>query len=213
MLAVSILCTDPAHPVNSWIENWRVQEASRAKIEILRDVSEAGGGDFLFLVSCHQIVSAAVRANYDFSLVLHASELPFGRGMSPHIWQIIEGANRFPLTLLNAEDALDSGDIWQQEWLDFDGTELFDAINAKIFSAEVRLMTWALNNCFKSKPRAQTGVGTMYRRRKPEDSRVDPSKPLADSFDLLRICDPARYPAFFELRGKRYKIHIESAGS
>ena len=30
-----------------------------------------------------------------------------------------------------------------------------------------------------------------------------------DQFDLMRTCDPNRYPAFFELYGKKYKIILE----
>lgn len=209
MLAVTVICTDPKHPVNRWVEAWKARESHRADIAIVRDVAEAAGGDFLFLVSCHQIVRAELRARYRHSLVLHASALPHGKGMSPHVWQILEGSNRFPVTLLNAEDALDSGDIWKQEFMDFDGTELFDAINLKVFTAELALMTWALDNCDVASPRKQVGEGTMYRRRKPEDSRIDPGASLSEVFNLLRVCDPDRFPAFFHMNGQRYKIRLE----
>jgi methionyl-tRNA formyltransferase len=33
--------------------------------------------------------------------------------------------------------------------------------------------------------------------------------PLAEQFDLQRICDPERYPAFFELHGHRYKLTLD----
>ncbi len=94
--------------MNAWLERWRADNVAVHTVEIVRDVSEARGGDFLFLVSCHQIVKKATRDNYAFTLVLHASDLPRGRGMSPHVWQVIEGKNTIPLTLLNAEDGIDT---------------------------------------------------------------------------------------------------------
>lgn len=209
MFDVSILCTDPMHPVNGWIENWAVEVADRTVVRIFRDYHELRGGDFLFLVSCHQIIRKPVRDLFRYTLVLHASDLPHGRGMSPHIWRILEGADRLVLSLLNAEDELDSGDIWQQHEILLDGTELFDEINRKVFEAELALMSWAIDNCDYSAPRPQQGKASFYRRRTQEDSRIDIDQPLRANLDLLRVSDPDRYPAFFEYRGQRYRLRLE----
>lgn len=209
MQSVSILCTDPTHPVNSWLEAWAERESSRARTEIRRDMKELEGGDFLFLVSCHQIIRKPVRDLYRHTLVLHASALPQGRGMSPHIWQLLEGADRITLSLLKAEDGLDSGDIWHQVEMVFDGTELHDEIHRKLFDAEVELMSWALDHCDSTTARPQHGEGSFYRKRNPDDSRVDIERPFKEAIHLLRVADPDRYPAFFEYRGQKYRIRID----
>lgn len=207
---IAILCTDPHHPVNSWLERWADGLPRHHTVRISRDWRDLAGGDLLFLVSCHQIVPAEARTAYRHTLVLHASALPQGRGMSPHVWQILEGADRITVTLLDAVDELDRGDIWHQVVLAFDGTELHDEIHAKLFDAEVALMSWAVDNIDGSLPRPQdSGPGTYYRKRTPDDSRIDPQRPLAEAFDLLRVADPQRYPAFFEHRGQRYRIRID----
>jgi methionyl-tRNA formyltransferase len=208
MTRVSILSTQPQHPVNAWLEQWKGRSTG-IQVDILRDARELIGGDFLFLVSCHQIVPKEIRTLFRRALVLHASALPKGRGMSPHIWQILEGANSITITLLNAEDALDSGDIWHQIELRFDGTELYDEINRKIFDAELMLMDWALAHCDRITPRKQEGDPSFYRKRRPVDSAIDPSRPLVESFNQLRVADPERYPAYFEYRGQKYRIRIE----
>lgn len=213
MTRVSILCTDAAHPVNAWLERWAARQARDVQVAIHRDRGEVQGGDFLFLVSCQQLIGKPIRERYRHTLVLHASDLPRGRGMSPHIWQVLEGASRIVVSLLNAEDEVDSGDIWHQEEFRLDGTELHDEINERLFEAELRLMDWALAHCDRATPRRQSGAPTVYRRRTPADSAVDPARPLAESFDLLRVCDPARYPAHFELRGQKYTIRIEKVKS
>ncbi|MCG3189246.1 MAG: Bifunctional polymyxin resistance protein ArnA [Burkholderiaceae bacterium] len=205
---ISILCTDPRHPVNPWLRRWADEQAGH-RVSIHRDRRELAGGDFLFLVSCHQMIGKSLRDLYYRTLVLHASALPKGRGMSPHIWQILEGADRLWVTLLNAEDALDSGDIWHQVELRFDGTELHDEINAKLFAAELELMSWALAHCDGATPRKQSGKPSQYRKRTPADSAIDPTRPLVESFDLLRVADSERYPAYFDHRGCRYRIRID----
>lgn len=209
MKRVTILCTDPAHPVRPWLERWRAGVAGQAQVEIHQDVAQAEGGDFLFLVSCQQIVGPDVRARYRFTLVLHASALPQGRGMSPHIWQVLEGREQLTLSLLNAEDKVDTGDVWQQLTFEVPRTALADEINERLFAAELELMTWALDHCEQARPRAQQGEPSYYRRRTPADSEIDPARPLAESFDLLRVADPERFPAFFVHRGQKYRIRID----
>jgi methionyl-tRNA formyltransferase len=109
----------------------------------------------------------------------------------------------------DARDSVDSGNIWQQRRIPLEGGELFDEINAKLFDAEIELMSWAIDHCDRSRPRPQSGEPTFCRRRTPEDSRIDPQRSIAEQFDLLRVADPQRYPAFFEYRGRNYKILIE----
>lgn len=209
MSSVSILCTDSAHPINQQLRAWAEKKDPATKVDIFRDWRELTGGDFLFLVSCQQIIRKPIRDLFRYTLVLHASALPQGRGMSPHVWQILQGAKSLCVTLLNAEDELDSGDIWHQIELSFEGTELHDEIHETLFAAEMALMSWALDNCDKLNPRPQFGEPSYLRRRSPEDSEIDPTRPLVESFDLLRIADPDRYPAFFEYRGCKYRIRID----
>ena len=55
----------------------------------------------------------------------------------------------------------------------------------------------------------QIGEDSFYKRRRPEDSRIDPKKTIAEQFDLLRIVSNKDYPAFFEYRGQRYILKID----
>jgi len=56
--------------------------------------------------------------------------------------------------------------------------------------------------------REQSGDESFYPRRRPDDSRLDPSRTLAEQFRLLRVVDNDRYPAFFEWRGSMYTLRI-----
>ncbi len=57
--------------------------------------------------------------------------------------------------------------------------------------------------------RPQQGQASHYRRRPPADSQLDPQRSLAEQFNLLRVVDNQRYPAFVELRGRRYELQIQ----
>lgn len=195
--------------MNPLLDAWANANAARADIEIARDKAELKGGDFLFLISCHQIIGVETRALYRHSLVIHASDLPKGRGWSPMAWEVLEGADRITVSLLKAEDGVDSGDIWQKRSFELDGTELLKELNAKLFDVELQLMDWALENCDQTVPEPQIGDPFTWPRRQPTDSKIDPERPLTESFDTIRIADPDRFPAYFEHRGVRYAIRLE----
>lgn len=210
-MKISVLCTDSAHPVQPLLLDWKIgTELQGHTVNLIRNRSDLAGGDILFLVSCTEILPASDRSKYGAVLVLHASDLPRGRGWSPHVWAILGGASKLTVCLLEAADSVDSGAVWLRRRVDLDGSELAPEINQMLFAAELSLMTEAVERFGNIKPEPQVGdPGPYLRRRTPEDSRVDPSRTLAEQFDLLRIADAERYPAFMEFRGHRYVIRLE----
>lgn len=212
MSAITILCSDAAHPVNAWLERWAADHREEHHVRLVRSVAEVTSGDFLFLISCSEIVRAAVRDRFRHTLVIHASDLPEGRGWSPHIWSVLRGDSQLTLSLLTCRDPVDSGDIFRKERVPLDGTETFDELNARLFEAELRLMSWAVENCDRVTPEPQTGTPSHWPRRTPEDGRIRPDAPFSEVFTLLRVSDPFRYPAFYDYRGQRFRIRLEKMG-
>jgi methionyl-tRNA formyltransferase len=208
---ISLLCTDPKHPVMPSLRRWVDEMTARGhRVSLCHDKQELSGGDLLFLVSCAQVIGGADRAKFSAVLVLHASDLPKGRGWSPYVWSVVRGENRITVTLFEAVGAVDAGDIWFKTEFSLEGHELLPEINAKLFAAELELMTRAVDGFGRMTPAAQAGEpGEYMRKRTPEDSRLDPDKTIAEQFDLLRVVDNERYPAFFDFRGARYVIRIE----
>ena len=188
---------------------WQQAQMAHHEVALLQRRADLPGGDLLFLVSCGEIIHAACRSRYQNTLVLHASDLPRGRGWSPMIWGVLQGARTLTVTLLEAVDAVDAGPIWRQERIPVQGHELHDELNELLFQAEIRLMDWAVQHVPGGTPVPQRDEPpTYYRQRKPEDSRLDATRSIEEQFDLLRVCDPVRYPAFFDLRGHRYAVTL-----
>lgn len=210
-MKVTLLCSDVRHPVYPYLTAWQEEHKDFYSISIVNKVSDiAQAGDLLFLISCSEIVRAETREMFTHALVMHASDLPLGRGWSPHIWDVISGKNELTLSLLNAEDSVDSGDIWKKKHISLNGSELYDEINELLFKAEMELLSWACQNISTAKPEPQESSETSYyHRRTPVDSQLDVNKSIKEQFSLLRVCDPNRYPAFFELNGHKYKLIVE----
>mgnify|MGYP001008623254 CR=1 FL=1 len=207
-MKVTIVCSDPRHPVYPHLQRWSARNSAH-EVSLISSIREATGGDLMFLISCNELVKKEVRDRFAKTLVIHASDLPRGRGWSPHIWQILEGNSEIVVTLLEAEDKVDSGNIWHQIKMQIEPGDLVDEIHEKLFQTEVELMDFAVQNFATIQPRPQRDEPpTFYPKRQPEDSRLDPDGTIADQFNLIRVCDPDRYPAFFDLHGHRYEIRL-----
>jgi methionyl-tRNA formyltransferase len=208
---ISILCSSSVHPVNAILLSWIKRHEQNHKLELIRKTSELTGGDVLFLISCNEIVTAKDRALYSVCLVLHASDLPKGRGWSPHIWELSAGSSEITLSLIEAGDKVDSGRIWKKIKIAVPPTALWDEINDLLFTAEVQLMDFVVASFGTVQPQEQPSdvSPTYYRLRTLQDSRIDPYRSLAEQFNLIRVCDPNRFPAFFEYMGVCYLIKLE----
>ncbi len=167
--------------------------------------------DFCFCLSFGRIVSSAVRSKFRHTLVVHESELPRGKGWSPLTWQIIEGVNRIPVTLLEAVDQVDSGTVYAQCWIEFQGDELVDDLRKAQAKTTHTLCRWFVDEYPNSamQGREQRGEESFYPRRRAADSELDPNKTISEQFNLLRVVDNLNYPAFFRHSGGCYRISIE----
>ncbi|KAA0014607.1 UDP-glucuronic acid dehydrogenase [Billgrantia pellis] len=211
-MQITLLCTSPEHPVNDWLARWQALHQVNHDITLCRDKGDLPGGDILFLISCSQIIDAATRASYRYTLVLHASDLPRGRGWSPHVWALLEGAEAITVSLLNAEDGVDTGAIWAKRTIPIPAHALYDEIHCLLFDTELALMDEALQlisaGC-EPVPQPLHFHPTYYRKRTPLDSEIDPRRPLSELFSTIRVMDPQRYPAFFRLHGHIYTIEFK----
>lgn len=210
-MKITILCSSSLHPINVWLNNWIAENEKLHQIDLVRSKNEITQGDILFLISCSEIISDTVKENFRKTLVIHASKLPHGRGWSPHVWQLLEGQEELTVSLLEAEEQVDSGDIWQQLKIKIPKHALFDEINSILFDAEISLMNFAVSNIdtVKPKPQSEDINPTYYSKRLPKDSEISPELSITEQFNKIRISDPERFPTFFYLHGKKFKLIVE----
>lgn len=189
-------------------ETW---EAAGHTVRIATKIQNVVPADFCFCLSFSRIVPANVRKQFKHTLVVHESDLPAGRGWAPMTWQILLGQSHITVTLLEAVDELDAGPIYLQEMIELTGLELNSEWRGMQAESTLRLCSkWvATYPNILSERRAQAGAGTIYPRRRPEDSKLDVAKALAEQFHLLRVVDNEKYPAFFEWKNRRYTVRID----
>lgn len=202
--------------LDSWVNNYIPQLISRLEKEHhqVRWVHQASlipEGDFVFYLGCGQIVKSDILQRNKHNLVVHESALPLGKGWSPLTWQILEGNNDIPITLFEASTLVDSGVIYLQDTLHFNGFELINDLRELQAQKSIDM---CLSFIYRypdivAQGIPQQGESTFYRRRTLQDSLLDPDKTIKEQFNLLRVVDNERYPAFFEINNETYILKIE----
>jgi UDP-2,4-diacetamido-2,4,6-trideoxy-beta-L-altropyranose hydrolase len=176
----------------------------------IHNPAQLAPGDVCLLLSCGRLLSADQLALNRHNLVVHESALPQGQGWSPMTWQILEGASSIPVTLFEATAELDGGPIYLQRHIALQGHELVEEWRALQAQATLDLCVAWFDRYREVVAAAQPqhGEASHFPRRRPVDSLLDPGRSLAEQFNLLRVVDNQRYPAFFHWRGRRYELQV-----
>ena len=201
--------------VDSWLNKHlkKLSSTWNKKYEVnwVHDSNNINKGDLCFILSYYKLLNKETLSLNKHNLVVHESNLPTGKGWSPLTWQIINNINVIDVCLLEAEVKADSGMIYLREELKFEGNELIEDLRSMQANATINLC----NKFIKTYPdiikhgKKQHGEETFYKRRVPECSRLNPKDTIENQFNLLRVVDNDMYPAFFDLKGYRYKLLIE----
>ncbi len=162
-----------------------------------------------FLIGCTRITPRDVLARNHRNLVVHASDLPRGRGHSPLAWQIEEGRSTIPICLFDAAPELDTGPVIYRDTIELSGHELIHELHTALGHKTIELCRRFLAETTPPAGEPQHGEPTYYPRRSNDNNRLDPDRTIVEQFDKLRVCDNDRFPAHFELRGHRYRVRVE----
>ena len=190
-----------------YIENLEIRISKLGfECKILNNPNNVTSGDILIMLSCKKKFDRLYLNKHN--LVIHESELPKGRGWSPLTWQILENKNKIPICLFEADQKIDNGNVYFRDTIDLLGFELINEIREKQAIKSFELVLKFLNEKKNLTGEVQKGEPTYYKKRSSENSRLDINKTIIENFNLLRVVDNIRYPAFFELNGEKFKIEI-----
>jgi len=116
------------------------------------------------------------------------------------------------MCLIEAINAVDAGDIWLRHKLRIEEHDLLIDWRERQGLETVKMCLKFVERFWALSSSPQKGQPSFYRRRSSQDSELDTSRSLHDQFNLLRVVDNHRYPAFFHYRGKKYILEIEKDG-
>ena len=207
-MEIWILTDNPKSWIVSYIPTLISRLSKKHTVKHVFSLNELEAGDILCALSCETIIQEKHLNLFKSAIVAHPSPLPKGKGWSPVAWQILEGKNTIPVTLIEAADKVDSGVIYYQDFMRLNGSELNDEIKLEQFKVTADLVEKYCDN-FPVKGELQSGEESFYRKFTRDDNRLDIKKSIEAQFNSLRIADNERYPCWFEINGQKFEIKIQ----
>ena len=176
--------------------------------KVSSNVKKVFNQDVLFIINYTKILNKKRLLQNKLNLVIHSSNLPKNRGGAPLHWQILRNKKKIKICLFEAIDKLDAGNIFLTEELSFNGTELYDELRDKQAKKMIKLIKKFLSKYPKIKGTSQFGKPSFNKKRNSNHSELDINKSIKDQFNLMRISDNEKYPAFFNFRNNKYILKI-----
>jgi methionyl-tRNA formyltransferase len=157
---------------------------------------------YIFFLHWSWMVPAEILAAAE-CVCFHMTDVPYGRGGSPLQNLIARGHRETKLTALRMTAELDAGPVYLKAPLSLEGGAEEIYIRAAELSAELAATIARL--C--PEPQPQAGEPVVFKRRRPEESRMPALPDLPALHDFIRMLDADGYPrAYLEHAGFRYEF-------
>ena len=198
---------------NLWIKkyiNYKNINISKKKyfLNFFTNKSKVKNFDVVFVLGYTKKLSNKFLENNILTLLVHESNLPYGRGSAPMQWQVLKNKKNIKICLIMVDKKLDCGDIILKDQMIFKGDEL----NGEIREKQAKYTLKIINNFLKKYPKftrkKQKGLPTYFKKRNELDSKLNINKSIKKQFNLLRICDNENYPAYFIYKSNKYYLKI-----
>ena len=207
-MKITILTDNPNSWILPYVEELKKQLSEIHTIHHVYKTSDIIGGDIMLVLSCEKILKLEYLKLHKSNVVVHPSKVPLGKGWSPLAWQVLEGSNNIPVSLFEAVEAVDAGDVYIVDYIKLEGHELNEEIKHQQGLITMKMVKQYIDEFEFMVGVPQSGDETFYSRRKQKENELDINKTIAEQFNLFRVVDNERYPAHFHLNGKKYILKI-----
>lgn len=156
--------------------------------------------DYIFFPHWSYIIPDNIWNNFE-CVVFHMTDLPFGRGGSPLQNLIVRGYKETKISAIRVVGELDAGPVYLKQDLLLKGSaeDIFYEASKIIFE---KMMPYIINN--QPTPVQQIGEPVLFKRRTPEQSRLEPKMASREIYDQIRMLDAEGYPnAYIEFGNYR----------
>lgn len=165
-------------------------------------------GELLFILAYDRILPPESLAKHKHNIVIHASDLPAGKGFSPMSWSIAEGRDKIVFTLFDAVEDVDAGQVYARKELQLAGNELYAEWKQLQADVQEEMVMEFLDTYPNLHAQQQAGESSYYRKRNRSDDQLHLDRSLREAFNTIRVCDPEAFPAWFEHGGRKFKVIV-----
>jgi methionyl-tRNA formyltransferase len=208
-MIINILTDDPKSwfvPYGKKLEQKLVEMGHMARY--VHNGNDVKDGDVCFLLSCVKLTGEDILDRNKNNIVVHASDLPFGKGFSPMQWQILNEKNELVLTLFEAVKEVDAGPYYLKKKVVFNGSELLPQLHAILAGNIIDMCLEYTARRDSLKPVPMIGEGSYFRKIKDTDDEIDVNRTILQNFNHFRIADNEKHPLYFLINGNKYYLKI-----
>ena len=206
-MKITILTDNPKSWIIPYIDEIKIKLKNH-QITHIYNSKDILDGDIMLVLSCERILKKKHLFHHKSNIVVHPSKLPLGKGWSPLAYQILEGVNKIPLSLFEANEKVDDGNVYILDYINLEGHELNHEIKHQQGLKTIEMIIEFVQKFSSITGKPQVGKETIYAKRTQKDSELNINQTINKQFNLLRIVDNERYPAFFYKGGKKYILKI-----
>ena len=170
--------------------------------DLTAEIVRALGPRYIFFLHWSWKVHSEIVNEFE-CVCFHMTDVPYGRGGSPLQNLILRGHRHTKLTALRMVEDFDAGPVYLKEDLCLEGNAEEIYLRASHLSAQM------LRHIIEEqpKPQRQKGEPTVFKRRRPHESRIPSLRSLEVVHDFIRMLDAEGYRhAFLEHEGFRYEF-------
>jgi methionyl-tRNA formyltransferase len=157
---------------------------------------------FIFFFHWSWQVPSEIINNHE-CVCFHMADVPYGRGGSPLQNLIIRSHRTTKLTALRMVKNYDAGPVYLKEdlSLEWNAEEIYIRSTYLSFSMIQKILKQPIT------PVPQNGNAILFKRRTPQESKIDQLSDLQSLYDFIRMLDAEGYPkAFIEKNNFRYEF-------
>lgn len=169
--------------------------------------------EILLSVGYRFIIPKSIFQNFKYAVNIHPSLLPKYKGAYSGFSIIENGEKETGITAHLIDEGIDTGDIIQQIVIPLTKFDTTKTMSKKVSQIEPIFVSDIVKSVVKGnfKIEKQPIIKSIVynEKRKPEDSKIDETKPLLHLYNKIRACDQENYPAYFEMDGKKVKIKLD----
>ena len=167
--------------------------------------------DITIVISYYKIIPKKYLYYSRYNLVVHESDLPKGRGMSPLYWQILNGKTKIVFSLFECSEKMDSGKYYLKKSFYFDPTLIYEEIKEKQVKCAFTLIDSFLIKFSRKKnvkSYFQKGKATYFSKISNKVSELNINKSIKNQINKIRTRDNKNFPACFYYKKRKYIIKL-----
>lgn len=168
------------------------------KDDLIEDTLHRLNPEMIFFVDWSWIIPTNIINNF-MCIGFHSAPLPKFRGGSPIQNQIIRGITETKISAFVMDHGVDTGDLLIQRDLDLGGSlsKIFERMSPIIFEMIDDIIAGSFVRI------KQSGAGSYYKRRMPEESQIDFNNEIKYLYNFIRMLEDPYPNAFLDIDGKR----------